>query len=798
MLNNYLKSVIRIILKRKTISVINILGLAMGIAACLLILHYAAFELSYDQFHKNLNNIYRFRGGDRADIAAAAGRTLTEEFPEVLDYVRLLRAGSWGIYSYKDKYFREEKTFSTSNALFRIFSFELLQGDRETALTEPNSVVLTESTAKKYFGDEDPMDKVLKYNGRADYKVVGIIEDVPKNSHLKFDLLASIETLRQRHGGDIDSSWIIWGFYTYIQVEPGTDPVALEHKVQEFSKRKQKEVNRPESFWEIYHVMPLKDVHLYSSYVSEAEENGSGTAVTFVLIIAFLIIIIAWCNYINLTTARSLERAKEVGVRKVVGANRRQLIRQFLFESLVLNILGAGLAFVFLELALPSFSRFSRTPVAFYLKQDIRFWILLIGVFALGIFLSGLYPALILSSFQPVYAIKGNTGPASRGAIIRKGLVVFQFMVSAALIAGTLTVYKQISHMINSDLGMDITQTLVLERPNIIIDKSREEFEARTETFKKELEKISGVGKISRSTYVPGNDVFMINEGQKADEPIEATIDVYEIQMDDNFIEMYDLKLLAGRNFSKEFSTDSSGIILNDTARRLLGWKSTESAINQKFIYQTKNPFTVVGVVADYHQESLKQNFEPLVFLYRPSNNGFYSIKVKTDNPMGIVAVVKELWDKFYPENPYDYFFLDDYYNRQYGSDWQFLKMFGLFSLLAIFVACLGLLGLSLFNTVQRTKEIGIRKVLGASLSNIVFLLTKDFFKLILLANLISLPLFYFYLNTWLGKYPFRIGIGWWFFTAPLVMSAGIALLVISFHSLKAATSNPVEALRYE
>jgi putative ABC transport system permease protein len=289
MLKNYLKSAIRIILKRKTISVINILGLAVGMAACMLILHYAAFELSYDKFHEKLDNIYRFRGGDRADIAAAAGQALTEEFPEVLDHVRLLRAGSWGTYSYKDKHFREEKTFSTSNALFRIFSFKLLRGDPETALTEPNSVVLTKSTANKYFEKEDPMGKVLKYNGRADYKVVGIMEDVPTNSHLKFDLLASIETLRLRYGGDIDNSWIIWGFYTYIQVEPGTDPVALEYKVQDFSKRKQKEVNRPESFWEIYHVMPLKDIHLYSAYVSEAEENGSGTAVKFLLIVRIIV-----------------------------------------------------------------------------------------------------------------------------------------------------------------------------------------------------------------------------------------------------------------------------------------------------------------------------------------------------------------------------------------------------------------------------------------------------------------------------------------------------------------------------
>ncbi len=795
---NYLTIAFRNILKRKTFSLINILGLAAGMGACFLILHYAAFELSYDSFHVNRDHIYRLRGGQRADSSAASAVAVTEAFPEVLDYAKFVRARSRGVYRYGEKIFRMERCYSATNSILDIFSFKIVKGDSRTALAEPNSIIITESTARIFFGDEDPIGKALNYNGQVDYKVTAVMQDVPSNSHIQFDILLSWATLPQLYGDRIENSWILWGIHSYLMLKPDTDLESLQKKLDSFVRAKQKEIDRPESFWEMYYFQPLKDIHLYSSLVYELQENGSGTAVKFLILIAFLIVAIAWSNYINLTTARSTERAKEVGVRKVAGADRRQLIRQFMLESFLINTVSLGLALGLTEIILPHFSRFAGTPDTWLLWQDARFWGILALVFIGGIAASGFYPAVILSSFDPVPVLKGSVIPIARGRRLRRGLVVFQFMVSAVLIAATLTVYKQITYMVNADLGVDIGRTLVLKRPHAILDKTAENLAKRSEAFMTELEKIPGVEMVSRSTYVPGEDVGAINEGQKADLPKETTIDVYEIRVDENFMKMYGLELLAGRNFSREFSTDSEAVILNDTARKMLQYESPESAVNTKFIYITQFTLQVIGVLDDYHQESLKQNFEPLVLIYRPHTPGYTSLKIRTQEPEKLVARVEKVWNKFYPGNPLDYFYLDERYERLYGSDWQYLKMFGIFSLLAIFVAGLGLFGLSLFNALQRTKEIGIRKALGADLSHILGLLVKDFMKLIVLANAAALPLFYLYLSRWLNKFPFRIGIGWWFFVLPLVMTFVISMLVVGYHSLKAATADPVHALRYE
>ena len=798
MITSYLTIAIRNFLKRKTFSLINILGLSMGMAACFLILHWAKFELSYDTFHPNLENIYRLRGGARADSSAASGAAVKEAFPEVLDYVKFIRAGSRGVYSFGDIHIRQENCYTTTNSLLDIFSFKILQGDNKTALAEPNAIIITESIAKAYFGEENPIGKALTYNGQVDYKITAVMADVPPNSSIPFDILLSWPTVTQRYGERINTDWILWGIHHYLLLKPGTNIETLQAKLDTFVKEKQNEINRPESFWEMYHLQPLKNIHLGSAFVYEMQENGSGQAVNLLMLIALLIVVIAWGNYINLSTARSVERSKEVGVRKVAGANRRQLLWQFLLEALLMNAAALGMALVVTEIALPAFNRFAGTPDSLLIWQDVRFWGALAAVLMAGSLLSGLYPALILSSFDPLTTIKQSRTPASRGHRLRKGLVVFQFMLSAVLIAASLTVYQQIRYMANADLGVDIDSTLVLKRPTALRDKTREEYESRIEAFKTELSRVPGVEKISRSTYVPGEDVGAINEGQKADLPIDATIDVYEIQVDDTYFDMYQLKFLAGRKFSREHPTDSQAVILNETARRLLQYDSPENAINTKFIYITEHTLEVIGVVDDWHQESLKQSFEPMVFIYRPANNGYYSLKLQTREPQKLLDAVNRLWDKFYPGNPIDYFFLNERYERLYTSDRQFLEMFGLFALLAIFVACLGLFGLSLFNAAQRTKEIGIRKVLGASLRGILGLLLKDFTRLIVLANLAALPLFYLYSNNWLNRYPFRIAISWWFFCIPVVVTFLIAALVVLYHSLKAATADPVKALRYE
>jgi putative ABC transport system permease protein len=797
MIRSYLRIAVRSIFKRKAFSIINILGLTVGMTVCFLILHFAIFELSYDRFHADLDNIVRLRGGARADSSAASAQAVTEAFPEVLNYVKLVRAGSWGIYSYGDKHFRMNDCFTAMNSIFEIFSFEIVKGDRSAPLSAINSMVLTESTAKKFFGDEDPVGQSLSYNGRVDYEVTAVMRDVPPNSHLRFDLLVSWPTIRQR-GEMVDNSWILWGFYSYLRIKPGTDLVDLQAKLDDFVELKQEEVNRPESFWEEYHLQLLRDIHLYSSFVAEASENGSGGAVKILLLVALLVIVIAWMNYVNLSTARSLERCREVGIRKVAGAGRTQLIRQFMTESLLINAAALGLAFIATYSWLPVFSTFTGTPENFLLWQDARFWAGLAGVLFCGVFLSGLYPAVILASFSPVTVLRENSTPRSRGRRLRKALVVFQFMISAGLIAATLTVSRQVKFMKTSELGLDIDKTLILQRPLVIRDANREEFDSRVEAFKTELRRVPGVLDISRSSYVPGDDVGMINEGRKADLPDDATIDVYEIQVDETFFPMYKFKFLAGRPFSKEFPTDSSAVIMNDTARRQLGYPTPESAVGTKFIYRTEFPYQVLGVLNDYHQESLKQIFEPLVYLYNPGNNGLYSLKINTPDPQGLISRVKEIWDEFYPGNPFEYFFLDENYTRKYGSDVKFLNMFGIFALLAMSVAGLGLFGLSLFNAVQRTKEIGIRKVVGATWREILVILVRDFIKLILVANVVALPLVFFAMNSWLNKYAFRTAIGVWFFIIPVLTTVVIAVLISAFHSIKAALSDPVEALRYE
>ncbi len=794
---NYLRLAVRSILKRKAFSVINVVGLTVGMTVCFLILHYAVFELSFDRFHAGLDDITRLRGGARADSSGASAPAVKEAFPEVLDYAKLGRAISRGVYSYGDRHFRMNDCFTATNSIFKLFSFEILSGDRETPLAAANSVVITESTAAKFFGGEDPVGKALVYNGRAEYKVTAVIRDVPRNSHLRFDLLLSWPTLAQRNR-DVDTSWILWGFYSYLRLKPGTDIPALQAKLDDFIALKQKEVNRPESFWEEYHLQPLKDIHLKSAFTAEASENGNANAVRFLLIAALLVITIAWSNYVNLATARSMERALEVGVRKVAGAGRGQLVRQFMLESLLINAAALVLAFAATSSLLPAFGGFTGTPAEFLPGQDARFWAGLAGVLLCGIAVSGFYPAFVLASYNPVSVLKESLTPLTRGRRLRKGLVVFQFMCSTALIAATLTVERQLAFMLNADVGAAIDKTLVLQRPLAIRDGSREEFETRLVAFKTELKKVPGVGAVARSTYVPGDDVFMINEGRKADLPDEATIDVYEVQVDEDFLPVFGLKFLAGRAFSREHPTDRGAVILNDTARRQLGYETPESAVGTKFIYRTEIPFQVLGVLEDYHQESLKQAYEPLVFLFNPAVNGLASLRIQTPDTRGLVSQVRALWDKFYPGNPFEYFFLDDHYERQYGSDVRFLRMFGLFSLLAIFVAGLGLFGLSLFNAVQRTKEVGIRKVLGASLAEILALLVRDFLKMILLANAAALPIFYFYLSGWLDRYPFRITIGAWFFAVPVLMTVLIAVLVSAYHSVKAALADPVHALKYE
>lgn len=794
MFKNYIKIALRNIKRQKGFSFINISGLVVGMAVCLLLFQYVTFELSYDDFHENAENIYRLRLTNFAGSHGAAGLAVKEAFPEVLEYVKLNKSFSGGIYSYKDRKFQEEKVFFATESFLKLFSFDLLNGDPETALSEVNSAVLTESAAKRYFGTKDPVGKTIRYQGINDYEIKGVVEDVPANSHFHFDILVSYKTLIRRRGEWIESTWISCPYYTYLYLKPGTDIEAFETKLKEFFTQKEKEIPKDKREDLNYHLQPMRDIHLFSNLDFEIENNGDGRVVYFLTVIALFILVIAWTNYINLSIAKSLERAKEIGIRKVVGAFRIQLIKQFLSESLLFNIVSAAFAIFIVQISSPYFNQLVNIPLSFTLLNNIRFWLILILMFSAGALLSGLYPSFVLSSFKPAAVLKGKSIRSGRGRVLRKCLVVFQFSISFALIAGTLTVYKQISFMKSQDLGVNIDQTLVVRGPQY--SRSYYAFLKTLETFKTEAKRIPAVSQATVSTFVPGEDAWVRHGGRRKNVPKGDEKEFRIIGVDSDFVNFYQLEILAGRNFHKNIIADQNSLIINEEALELLDFKNPEEAVGKGILYRDR-PSRIVGVIKNYHQESLKENYEPL-FLIRFLWGSNFSIKVNTKNLQKTISSIQYTWNEIFPGYPFDYFFLDEHFDSQYRTDVQFGKTSGLFAFLAIFIGCLGLFGLSSYETILRTKEIGIRKVLGASVQGILTLLLKDITKLIFLAITISLPLSYLYFHNWLGNYAFRIGIGWWFFLIPIALVLFITLFAVGYNTIKASLANPVDNLRYE
>jgi len=801
MLKNYLKTAIRSLTKNRAFSIINILGLAIGMAACLFILQYVTYELSYDNFHANKDNLYRLQLDryDRGELStqwaagcAGIGPALKENFPEVKEFVKMHSSNT--VLSYKDLSFRENRVHYVTEAFFNVFSYKLLKGVDSLVLKEPYKMVISESTAKKYFKEEDPVGKTMTLNGGVDFEVTGVFEDVPENTHMKFDILYSFETYVALTNETARTAWQWDGFHTYILLEPGTDPLDFEAKLPAFVEEQEGEELQQFNAGMEFHLQPIEDIHLYSNFMFEFETNGDGKTVYALLIIAFFILIIAWVNYINLSTAKSLDRAREIGVRKVLGSYKTQLISQFLIESLVLNLLAALLAVLLIVILVPQFNALTGQNISFALLFNYQFWISLIIIFSIGAVLSGIYPAFIMSSFKPVSVLKGKQSSSIGGNLLRRVLVVFQFIASVTLIVGTITVYKQITYMRNQDLGVSIDQTLVIRGPNVV-DST---YSSMFNTFKTELLRNSAIGNITASTAVPGAQPGWNAGGIRLVHEDASKSKQYKILgFDYDFVEAYGLEILAGRNFSEEFSNDQATVLFNQSAVAYMGFDDLEEALD-KDINFWGDTFKIVGVLKDYHQESLKSNFEPLIFRLIPNAQNYYSVKIVTNDIRNTIGSIETEFKALFPGNPFDYFFLDDHFNQQYKADIQFGKVFGTFAGLAIFIACLGLFGLSAFTAIQRTKEIGIRKVMGASVQNILSLLTKDFSKLVLIAIVISSPISWYIMNNWLQSFAYKIELSWWIFLVSGLVVIMIALLTVSIHTLKAAASNPVKSLRYE
>ncbi len=825
MIQNYLKIAWRVLVRQKLFSLINILGLAIGMAACLLIVQYISFEMSYDNFHKNAGNIYRIKHQNYSQgnlienlprTYSAVGPALKSQFPEVQEMARIVKMEGLTAARQLDgtlKAFNEKSIYQADASFLKLFSFPLLQGG-VGALNAPNSVVITGAMAKKYFPGQDAMGKIINLQEQNSginitATVTGVFKDVPANSQLQFDFVYS--------SGPNPGNWSYPDSYTYVLLSPGTNQKTFETKLSAFLKSSISEVSKTNNNSPTQGksnlsnisltLQPLREIHLYSNLTDEISPGGNGNMVWYLGVIAALILIIAYVNYLNLSTAKVIERAKEVGIRKVLGSQRSQLINQFFFESLLLNLVSLAAAVFVVLLAMPWFSKLCGVNISFTLWKDIPFLLAFTGCLALGIVLSAIYPALVLSAYKPVQVLKGKFMNSAQSITLRKSLVVFQFAATIAFMIGTLVVYRQVNYMKNENKGMDMKQTLVVVFPQNVraTDADNAKYQVKDSVFRTEAARNPHVQGISLSSSIPGQIIdYIMAYTSHAQSPDEKNLRLSTFEIGGNFIDQFKIKIVAGNNFSANpWAAKNAPMMLNEAAVTSLGFKNAQDAVGK--LVETRNgrgrvfKNEIVGVIQNFHQLSLKDDFTPIVFRLSDANSAAdYELKLSSNNISQTIAQVEKTYKSVFPESAFEYFFLDDFFNQQYKAEQHFGQVFTLFSGFAVFVACMGLFGLTLITITQRIKEIGIRKVLGASVSNILLLIAKDFIGLIVIAGVIALPIAYWGSYKWLQNYKFRIHFDVWYFIIPMAVAFLLAALTISYQSIRAALANPVKSLRAE
>ncbi|MCE6987607.1 ABC transporter permease [Dyadobacter sp. CY323] len=816
MIRNYFKIALRNMWKNKAFSFVNLTGLVVGITACLLILQYVSFELSFDQFHKDSDRIYRitndrFQQGKLIQHGTitypGVAPSMMKDFNEIESYTTIGNPGTFSLQ--KDNQIFEEKGAYVNDRFLSVFTFPLITGNPKTVLKAPRSIVISESNAKRIFlATPDDYAGLIGKSIRIDqdtepYQITGVMKDFPAASHLQYGVLMSYETLAKTWG-----EWVRAGFessdmWHYVKLKPGADVAKLEKKFPAFSRRyfKGDKVTGSE---EQFFLQPLKKAHLFSDYEYEIGKVNSGKAVWTMLIIAAFILLIAWINYINLSTARSLERAKEVGVRKVAGATSGQLIWQFLSESLLLNLLAFILAIALTVALQPILNQLIERPLSLSLLTGDGFGgiympLVLAGIFTLGILLSGFYPAFALSAFKAIQVLKGSFKRSTKGIWVRQSLVVFQYTASIALIIGTFIVFKQLKFMREENLGFNMDRVLVIRGPEL----TRWDSTAidRINAFKTELERIPSVKVASASANVFGNRLSRSFNFKRIGSNDSKGVTFSRMPVDPAFFETYQIKMLAGRNFrptdSNADGNKVTNAILNLSAAKLLGFKGAEQAAGQKFEFNGKE-WNIVGVVSDFHQQSLKHAIEPIVFAPFYTLSGFFSIKINTADIGNSVDLVKQKYDELFPGNNFNYFFMDEKFNEQYKDDRIFGQISSFFSLLAVMIASLGIFGLSSYTIAQRTKEIGVRKVLGATVGSIVKLLSQDFLKLVLISIVIGSPIAWYGVKQWLNDFAYKIDIEWWMFVVAGLLAITIAFATVSSQAIRAAVMNPAKSLKSE
>lgn len=793
MIKNYLRVAFRNLWRHRGFSFLNILGLTIGMSACFLVFLYVKFELSYDDFHSKGDRIYRIvtdinNPSETLHFSVAAPAmpvAAKRDFPEIEKQVRfdpgsmLVRRG--------DVKIQEENMASADSTFFEVFDFPLLKGDPVTALVRPYSVVLSETAAKKYFGSADPMGQHLLLTDQSHpATVTGVMKDMPENSELKEDMLVAM------YSGPGDSSrdqnWGGFGAFSYFLLKPNTNAHALEKKFPAFLENHIGKFMKENNQTYTYILEPLKDVYLKSTRGGTA--SGSMTNVYVFSIVGVFILLIAGINFVNLTTARSMERAREVGIRKVIGAERAQLTSQFLGESVILCLVAFVLSVVLCALLLPSFNFLAGKTISTGIFNHANYigTLLLIGI-GIGV-LAGIYPALVLSGFQPIVVLKGRFATGTKGMLLRKGLVISQFTISIGLIVATLLVGLQLKYMRHQELGFSKDQELVLDTHG---DNHRD-------ALKEDIRRLPGVGSVAMSSNTPGSgamNAYSIIQNQKGEMQV-CSPDLFFVDFD--YIPQYRMQLLAGRVFSRAFGADTTqAMVLNEAAVRMLGYHSPQDVIGRDFS-QWGRKGKVIGVVKDFHYESLQQIIRPLSLRIEPGGCSLISVKVQTGDLKRTIADIERSWRTIIPYRPFSYFFVDEMFDRQYRAEDRFGQLFLYFAVLAIFISCLGLLGLASYSTLQRTKEIGVRKVLGASVTGIVGLLSKDFLLLVGIAFVVATPVAFFLMKGWLEGFAYRINIfsAWWIFAAGGLAAFAIAMLTISFQAIRAAVANPIKSLRTE
>ena len=809
MLRNYLKIAWRNLVNNKTFSLINIAGLAIGLACFILIALYVLDEVSFDRYNTKADRIFRINSDIRlggTDLALAVcsdpmGATLKKDYPQVEEYVRFYNSSGSKLIKKGNEFVNEQKVVHVDSTLFKVFTLPAIEGNLETALNEPNTVVITESTAKKYFGTNAAVGKTIETNNKTIYEVTAVIKDVPRNSHFNFDFFFSMDNVQYDYG-----NFLSHNFQTYILLTPGTNYKTFEKNfvqvIQNYilpQARQFMQINSMDDFKKsgndlVYTLIPLTDIHLYSDRSPELGINGNVQYVYIFSIAAIFVLLIACINFMNLSTARSSKRAKEVGIRKVLGTEKGTLIQQFLTESMLMAIFALIVAVFIAWLVMPLFNEISSKSLNLQTLFSYRILPLLIALPLVVGALAGCYPAFYLSAFQPIQVLKGSINAGFKRSFFRSGLVVFQFFISIFLIIGTIVVYKQLQYIQTKQLGFDKEQVLIINETGALGNNAT--------SFKNEVLNMPGVVSGTHSGYLPVS-ASARNGMSFSKEAVMNTKNGFNMQtwtIDYDYLKTFGMEIIKGRNFSREFGSDSSAIIINETTAQLLGY---DDPIGQK-LYRSADEtggeptvYNIVGVVKNFHFESLRQNISPLC-LVLGNSRWLTSFKVQNADLPGLVRQVEAKWKYLAPSMPFSYRFLDEAFDNMYRAEQRVGKIAVSFAVLTILIACLGLFGLATYMAEQRTKEIGVRKVLGATVSNIINMLSRDFLRLVIISALFAIPAGWWIMNLWLRDFVYRIEIGWWIFVVAIGIAVLIALFTVSFQAIRAAIANPVKSLRSE